>query len=181
MNALRLFSVVSLAVVATAVSLTAAGTNTAATPSSTPRLQVVVNVPPNRDLFFESDVSRAMGAQLGTVFRRQGYEGEVILRDGPTSVKADQSLLTLILSEWRLDHGGTVACRFNATLTVAGKEQNLGQYNGTALTSMTGNRGPSQDLWLESALEDAAKSALTKLYRDVAGTSLVPGFKVKQK
>lgn len=140
----------------------------AATPQT---LQVQVVVPPTWQPLFEDRITEAFVSYLADVFRRQGYKGEIAEVRWAEEPSPGCCLLTINLTEWRMNHIGNIDCTFTASLQTENAIRHLGIFTGMSFRWM---HGPSR-FGLADAFEDAAEDALRDLYRTVAKTELVPG------
>ncbi|HTL67409.1 MAG TPA: hypothetical protein VL200_07095 [Lacunisphaera sp.] len=145
---------------------------------STPRaarpgeLQVEVNVPPSWDPWFERDVAETFAARIGETFHQLGYPGAITPVDWRTErVPAGARLLTINLTEWRVNHTGGIDCTFAASLQTERGQRDLGLYSGMALRWMN---GPGR-FGLADTFTSAADDAIRNLYRALQRTNLLPG------
>jgi hypothetical protein len=143
-----------------------------------------VDVPAAWSPLVEDDIAQAFAGLLQESFRRRGYRGTVELRHSVDPAPgAGQPLLAVSLQEWRLNRMGQADCSFRATLTVGGKELDLGLFLGTKMhwVQTSSRWGLARDLEVADALEDAASDALTALHRKIAETHAVPGIEPSRK
>jgi hypothetical protein len=155
----------------------AAGDRPAQSDPSAGVLQVKVNVPPSADPLREDDVSREFLSRVYDVFQRKGYRGEIKEVTSVDEPASGSPLLTINLTEWRVDRVGNIDCTFNARLQTGGKTERLGLFNESALRTM---RGPGRS-GLGDSFNDAAEAAIRDLYDALAKTGQVPGLRAKQR
>ena len=155
---------------------TSAAENRPPQPVSKPgTLQVQINVPPSWRPMFEDRVTEAFASYIFDVFRRQGYTGEfkeVTSFDEPSP---GCCLLTINLTEWRMNHVGNIDCTFTANLQTDDTTRHLGIFTGMAFHWRSGPR------WfgLADSFGEAAESAIRDLYSSLAKTELVPGLRTR--
>lgn len=168
----RWFSISVLAYASTTFSR--AATTPAPSPVPGP-LQVQVNVPPSWRPMFEERVSDSFVAQVDESFQRSGFKGKIQQVESIDTPAAGSSLLTINLTEWRVDPIGNIDCTFTANLKTGTTTKSLGIFTYSAFRWMS---GPGR-FGLSDAFEDAAQGALRDLYRAIAKTQLVPGIRTR--
>lgn len=134
-------------------------------------LKVQVIVPPTWNLLIDDKVSEALVERMRDVFYRAGFTRpleEVRSFEIPSKVPY---LLTINLTEWRINRVGNIDCTFTANLKTPRGTRELGQYTNTTMQWLDG-RGR---FGLSRAFVDAAEGALRDLYTDLAKTDLLPG------
>ncbi len=139
---------------------------------SVPTLEVQVNVPPSWRPMLDERIADALVSDVQDVFQRRGYHGpmkEVSSLDAPDP---GANLLTIDLTEWRIDPVGNIDCTFTATLQTAHTSRRLGLFTETAFRWMS---GPGR-FGLGDAFGSAAEGAIQQLYDSLARTKLVPGL-----
>jgi hypothetical protein len=142
-------------------------------PSKPGTLQVQINIPPTWRPMLEDEVSEAFASYVIDIFRRQGYKGdikEVRWFDEPSP---GCCLLTINLTEWRMNHMGSIDCTFTANLQTEQTTRHLGVFSGMSFRWMS---GPGR-FGLADAFGDAAEDGIRQLYDAVARTELVPGLR----
>jgi hypothetical protein len=144
-----------------------------------PVLHLDVDVPPVWQPFLADDIADAFAARLVDTFRRQGFEGTVAHRFGRAQAEDVRPLLSIRLTEWRIDRTGTARCTFSATLVTETDERNLGLFSDLALFwhAPGGRWSLARRFEAASALEQAAEGALRDLYNRLARTEAVPGLR----
>lgn len=135
-------------------------------------LKVRVNVPPTWQGLVDERTPGAVTARIRETLYRAGFTSRVEeLRavEDPTKIG---HLLTIDLTEWRIDRAGRVACTFGARLRTPLGTRELGAFTGTTLRWLDGT-GP----WgLTRSLERAAGEAVRDLCDAVAKSELLPTF-----
>jgi hypothetical protein len=160
---------------ACAVQTFAASNQPAPAPAKPGTLQVQVIVPPTWQPMFEDRITEAFVSNLIDVFRRQGYKGEIVEVRWFEEPSAGCCLLTINLTEWRMNHIGNIDCMFTANLQTGRATRHLGIFSGMAFRWMS---GPGR-FGLSDAFEDAAEDAVRQLYFSLAKTELVPGLRTR--
>lgn len=158
-------------VLASVISLSTACVASAADRASNPQevLQIEVRIPPTWEPMLEDRISERFVDQIREVFQREGFRGQI--REVHTGeANPGQPLLTIFLTQWEVNHIGTITCSFSAGLQSANGMRSLGAYSGTALRWMS---GPGR-FGLADSLDNAATEAIRQLFNDVAETELVP-------
>lgn len=135
-------------------------------------LQLQVNVPPTWRPFLSDDVKDAFVSQVREAFRREGFKGEITEVDAFDEPSPGCCLLTINLTEWRMNRVGNIDCVFAADLQTQSKTRHLGLFSGMAFRWMN---GPGR-FALSETFGDAAQDAIRSLYRELADTQLVPGI-----
>ena len=153
----------------------AASQPTASSPSKPGTLQVQVNVPPSWEAMFEDQITEAFVSYIADVFRRQGYKREIAEVRWFEEPSPGCCLLTINLTEWRMNHIGNIDCTFTANLQTERAMRHLGVFSGMALRWMS---GPGR-FGLSDAFGDAAEDAIRQLYLSLAKTELVPGLRLR--
>jgi hypothetical protein len=142
-------------------------------PTETPgTLRVQVNVPPSWNLLLDDRITEAFVDRIRDVFHRNGFEKpveEVRYVEDPAKLPF---LLTVNLTEWRINRIGDIECTFTANLQTPRGTRQLGIYTNTTMRWLT---GPGR-FGLAQAFEDAAEGAINDLCRDVAKTEMLPGL-----
>lgn len=178
MNAIHLFSrsaLLLLCGLTWAVQAPAASNQPSAAPAKPGTLQVQVNVPPSWQPMFEDRITEAFVSNMIDVFRRQGYKGEIAEVRWFEEPSPGCCLLTINLTEWRMNHVGNLDCMFTANLQTDRAIRHLGIFSGMAFRWMS---GPGR-FGLADAFEDAAEDAIRQLYSALAKTELVPGVRAR--
>jgi hypothetical protein len=137
-------------------------------------LHVLVNVPPQWNMFWNDRVTMAFVDVARDVFHQQGFDRPVEEVSYFEDIEHAPYLLTVNLHEWRIDHLGNVECTFTADLRTPAGTRNLGVYTQT---EMWGFRGPGR-FGLVRSFEEAAENALRELGEDVARSEMLPGFRL---
>jgi hypothetical protein len=154
---------------ATSIAAPAQGARPAADPGT---LQVQVNVPPSWRPMFEDRVTETFVTYIEEVFRRQGFKGKIVEVRWYDEPSPGCCLLTINLTEWRMNHIGNIDCVFTANLQTDRATRHLGIFSGMSLRWMS---GPGR-FGLSDAFGDAAEDAIRQLYSSMAKTELVPGL-----
>lgn len=157
------------ALTAAAAPTAGAGAPDTANPSAT--LKVQVNVPPSWDPLLDDDIAAAFTDQVREIFQRAGHRHPVEeLRSVEDPAKAPY-LLTVNLTEWRINRAGNIACTFGATLRTPQGERDLGLYTNTTMRWIGG-----LGRWgLARSFEEAAVGAIRNLCDTIARSELLPG------
>lgn len=142
-------------------------------PSKPGTLQVQINIPPTWRPMFEDRVTEAFASYISDVFRRQGYKGDVTEVRSHEEPSPGCCLLTINLTEWRMNHIGNIDCTFTANVQTERANRHLGVFSGMSFRWMS---GPGR-FGLSDAFEDAASDAIRELYEALARTELVPGLR----
>jgi hypothetical protein len=137
----------------------------------TAQLVIAIQIPPTWRPFLADDLSEAFSERVETVFRSRGYTGKMIEQDDLSLPAATQSLLTIFLDEWKVDHIGNVVCTFRATIQTGSEPPHgLGYFRSTELRMMHGI-----GRWgLADSFGSAADDAIHDLYRKLADAHLLP-------
>lgn len=143
------------------------------TPSKPGTLQVQVNIPASWRPMLEDDVSEAFVSYIYDVFRRNDFRGEIVEVRWFEEPSPGCCLLTINLTEWRMNHVGNIDCTFTASLQTEREIRHLGIFSGMSFRWMN---GPGR-FGLADAFGDAAEDAVRRLYDAVAKTELVPGVR----
>lgn len=122
---------------------------------------------------FEDRVTEAFVSYIADVFRRQGYKGDIAEVRWHEEPSPGCCLLTINLTEWRMNHIGNIDCTFTANLQTERTTRHLGVFTGMAFRWMS---GPGR-FGLADSFEDAAEDAIRSLYDSLAKTELVPGLR----
>jgi len=133
-------------------------------------LKVQVNVPPTWNLLIDDQVSEALVDQMRDVFYRAGFArriDEVRSFEIPSKVPY---LLTINLTEWRINRLGNIDCTFTANLKTPRGTRELGVYTNTTMEWLYGR----SRFGLGRGFVEAAEGALRDLYTDLAKTELLP-------
>ena len=136
-------------------------------------LKVHVSVPPSWNLLFEDRISEAFVDHMREVFHHRGFDRpveEVRFVEDPTK---EPYLLTINLTEWRINRIGNIDCTFTASLQTPDETRHLGVYTNM---SMRWFGGPGR-FGLSRSFEEAAEGAIEDLYNDIAKTELLPGLR----
>lgn len=151
----------------------------AAESGARPVLQLEVDVPPVWQPFLADDIADAFAARLADTFRRQGFEGRVAHRFGRPENEEGRPLLSVRLTEWRIDRTGNARCTFSAMLVTEAGEHNLGLFTDIAMFWPTpgGRWSLARRFEAANALDQAAEGALRDLYNRLARTEAVPGLR----
>jgi hypothetical protein len=145
-----------------------------ATPPSKPgTLQVQINIPPSWRPMLEDRISEAFASYIFDVFRRQGYQGDITEVRSYEQPSQGCCLLTINLTEWRMNHIGNIDCSFTANLQTERANRHLGIFSGMSFRWMS---GPGR-FGLSDAFGEAAEDAIRQLYDSIAKTELVPGLR----
>jgi hypothetical protein len=144
------------------------------TPPSKPgTLQVQINIPPSWRPLLEDRVSEAFASYVIDVFRRQGYQGDITEVRWYEEPSPGCCLLTINLTEWRMNHIGNIDCTFTANLQTEQANRHLGIFSGMSFRWMS---GPGR-FGLSDAFGEAAEDGIRQLYDSLARTELVPGLR----
>ncbi len=146
-----------------------AGAATPVAPEAT-QLKVQVIAPPTWNLLIDDKVSEALVARVREVFSRAGFAlpvDELRPMESPSKVPY---LLTLNLTEWRINRVGNIDCTFTANLKTPRGTRELGIYSNTTMQWL-GGRGR---FGLSQGFVAAAEGALRDLSTDLAKTDLLP-------
>ena len=145
----------------------------AATPSvsDADTLKVQVIVPPTWNVLVTDKVSEALVDRVRDVFYQAGFTRPIYeVRSFEIPSQAPY-LLTINMTEWRLNRAGNIDCAFTASLKTPHGTRELGRYTNTTMPWF-GRRGR---FGLSQGFADAALGALRNLYTDLAKTDLLPG------
>jgi hypothetical protein len=174
MNAHRtLFGSVVLVLSAAMFVAAAPAANQPTPPSKPGTLQVQVNIPPTWRPMMEDRVAETFASYIFDVFRRQGYKGEITEVRWYEEPSPGCCLLTINLTEWRMNHIGNIDCTFTANIQTEKATRHLGIFSGMSFRWMS---GPGR-FGLADGFEDAAEDAIRHLYDELARTELVPGLR----
>ena len=121
----------------------------------------------------EDDITDAFVSYIIDVVRRQGYKGEIAEVRWFEEPSPGCCLLTINLTEWRMNHIGNIDCTFTANLQTDRATRHLGIFSGMAFRWMS---GPGR-FGLADAFGDAAEDAIRQLYFSLEKTELVPGLR----
>jgi hypothetical protein len=138
-----------------------------------PTLLVEVDVPPTWRPFLDEDIAEAFAERLQEVFSQRGFQGRVKQIDNADKKQPRENLniLTLFLTEWRVDRAGFVQCTFTASIRTPAGEKNLGIFTATSIQWVAG-----RNRWaLADAFDEAARNALNDLYDQLQRSNLLPG------
>ena len=124
---------------------------------------------------FEERVTEAFVSYIYDVFRRQGFKGEIEEVHWSEEPSPGCCLLTINMTEWRMNHIGNIDCTFTANLQTESKVRHLGVFTGMAFRWMS---GPGR-FGLADAFTDAAEDAIEHLFTALAETELVPGLRTR--
>lgn len=124
---------------------------------------------------FEDRITEAFVSYIIDVFRRQGYKGDIEEVRWHEEPSPGCCLLTINLTEWRMNHIGNIDCTFTANLQTERATRHLGVFTGMGFRWMA---GPGR-FGLAESFADAAEDAIRNLYDSVAKTELVPGLKAR--
>jgi hypothetical protein len=139
-------------------------------------LKVQVNMPPTLHYLAEDRIATAMTDRVREVFQRQGFDRPVEeIRPVEDSSRAPY-LLTINLTEWRVDRLGNIDCAFSAELRTPAATRSFGPYTNTALRIAYGS---GRFGWARG-FEDAADGALRNLCLDVLRAELLPNLRRTQ-
>lgn len=144
-------------------------------PSKPGTLQVQINIPPSWEPMLEARVSESFVSHIDDVFRRRGYDGEITEVRWFEEPSPGCCLLSINLTEWRMNHAGNIDCTFTANLQTERETRHLGVFTGMSLRWMS---GPGR-FGLSDAFGDAAENAIRQLYDAVAKTDLLPAVSKK--
>lgn len=142
-------------------------------PSKPGTLQVQINIPPTWRPMLEDQVTEAFASYIFEVFRREGYKGDMAEVRWYEEPSSGCCLLTINLTEWRMNHIGNIDCTFTANVQTERASRHLGVFSGMSFRWMS---GPGR-FGLADAFEDAAEDAVRQLYDSLARTELVPGLR----
>jgi hypothetical protein len=148
-----------------------AGCATVNRPEFPGALKVYVNVPPSWNVLLEDDISDAFVSRVRDVFLRSGFDrpvDEVRLVEDPNK---QPYLLTINLTEWRINRIGNIECTFTADLRTPQGSKNFGFFTNTTMRWMGGRWG------LARSFEDAAEGAIHDLCNAVKKSELLPAFR----
>lgn len=144
----------------------------AANPSApkTDALKVQVIVPPTWNLLSDDKVGEALADRVRDVLYRAGFTlpvSELRLVEDPSKVPY---LLTINLTEWRINRIGGIDCSFTASLKTPRGSRELGLYPNatTQWLDAPGRFG------LSRKFVEAAEGALRTLCTDLANSELLP-------
>jgi hypothetical protein len=146
-----------------------AGCATQPTPEIPGTLKVAVNVPPSWSLLLDSRISEAFTDRVREVFHQQGFDRPV---EEVTSVEDCSKmpyLLTINLTEWRINHIGNIDCTFSASLRTPQGTRHLGLYTNTTMRWLNG----LGRFGLADSFDQAAEGAIQDLWRDVEKSDLL--------
>lgn len=136
-------------------------------------LKVQVNVPPSWNVLLDDRVSEAFVDRVRDVFARDGFDRpvtEVRYVEDPAKLPY---LLTINLTEWRINRLGMIDCTFTASLQTPNGTRQLGVYTNT---TMRWFGGPGR--WgLSRTFDEAAEGAIHDLCRDIAKTEMLSGLR----
>ncbi len=110
------------------------------------------------------DITTAFAQRLDEVFHRQGFQGEIrqiALLDQPARALP---LLTINLTEWRVDLVGNITCTFTGNVQTGETKRSLGIFTESAFRWMS---GPGR-FGLADSLGQAAEGAIRQLYDKLA-------------
>ena len=144
----------------------------AATPSApeADTLKVQVIVPPTWNLLIDDKVSEALVDRVRDVFYQAGFTqpvDELRRVEDPSKVPY---LLTIHLTEWRINRIGLIDCTFTANLKTPRGTRDLGLYTNTSMQWLD---GPGR-FGLSRAFVETAEGALRTLYTHLANCDLLP-------
>lgn len=144
----------------------------AADPQSGATIQVQINDLQVREPKLDVRVSSEFVFRIQEVFRQRGYAGAVVGVTGYERPDPGCYLLTLDLSNWRLNREGNAGGTFAATLASDAEKLSLGLFedSGVHWDSNAGHFTPRK-----GATEAEAEAAMRSLYDAVAATRLIPG------
>lgn len=140
-------------------------------PAKPGTLQVEVVVPPTWRPLLEDDIADAFVDRVREAFDQRGYKGDIDRVDSYDEPDHGCCLLTINLSEWRMNRVGSIDCTFSASLQAEDHIRDLGVFNGLSFNW----NGPGR-FGLARSYEEAAQDALRQLYDHLAATKLVPGI-----
>jgi hypothetical protein len=136
-------------------------------------LKVQVNMPPTLHYLAEDRISEAFVDRIRDVFAQNGFNRpveEVSFVEAPTRIPY---LLTVNLTEWRVDRLGNIDCTFSADLQTPTATRHLGHYSNTTLRLARG----FGRFGLANAFTDAADGAIRSLCLDIQRTELLPNLR----
>ena len=134
-----------------------------ADPNTGVTLQVQVSFPENQRPSDEIAVASALVSRLRDTFVEQGYAGSIVEATGRDTPNETAVLLKLDITEFR-QRDDRADCSFRATLRTQADELSLRDYRVRGIRLVPEEQKSGSD------------SALLRLYRDVAGSQLVPGL-----
>lgn len=145
---------------------------TTQSPETPDALKVLVNVPPNWNMLLDDRVSEAFTDRVREVFYRAGFDRPVEEMRSVEDPAKVPYLLTIHLTEWRINRAGNIDCTFNASLQTPRGTRDLGLYTNTTMRWFGGI-----GRWgLARSFEEAAEGAIHDLCDAVAKSDLLPGF-----
>jgi len=132
-------------------------------------LKVQVIVPPAWHPLIDDQMGEALVDRVRDVFYRAGFTqrvDEMRVVEDPAKVPC---LLTINLTEWRINRIGNIDCSFTASLRTPRGNRELGHYTHTTMQWLEG-RGR---FGLSRGFVEAADGALRDLYTDLMKTDLL--------
>lgn len=167
------FLVLSRMVLGAALLLLASCATAAGEAKGAAPLKVRVNVPDAWGTLLDERTPEALVARVREVLYRRGLYRPV----EPVRAMEDPDklshLLTIELTEWRIDREGEVACTFSANLRTPDGVRDLGSYTTTTMTWLPGTRR----FGLSEVFTHRSEKALHKLCDDLAAMKLLPGLR----
>lgn len=134
------------------------------------RLQLQVRVPANMNPFRSQDVEDAFGDRIATALHEQGFHGRIAVLWDTDEPNPSLPLLSIFLTEWRVDVTGNVNCTFTADLRTPVGERGLGVFTGTSMMTWA-----DRDWFMRANdFTDAAASAASDLWHRIQDTGLLP-------
>lgn len=137
-------------------------------------LKVQVNVPPSWSVLVDDRVSEAFVDRVREVFVRSGFDRPVEEVRYVEDASKLPYLLTINLTDWRINRVGAIDCTFSASLQTPRGTRQLGFYSNT---TMRWFGGPGR-FGLSRSFEEAAEGAVHQLCDDVLKSELLPGFRM---
>jgi hypothetical protein len=136
-------------------------------------LKVTVNIPPSWNMLLDDRISEAFVDRVREVFYRAGFDRPVEEVRSVEEPEKQPYLLTINLTDWRINRIGNIECTFTADLRTPQGSKNLGVYTNTTMRWLS---GPGR--WgLARSFEDAAEGAIRDLCTAVAKSELLPGLR----
>jgi hypothetical protein len=135
-------------------------------------LKVNVITPPSWNILIDDRVSEWFVDSLRDIFSRKGFDWpveEIRLVEDAAKIPY---LLTIHVTDWRLDRIGNVECTFTAQLQTPHGQRQL-RYYSNRLPRAVDSYGR---IALARVFEEAAEGALTTLCEDIAKSELLPGL-----
>lgn len=135
-------------------------------------LKVQVYVPPSWNMLLDDRVAEAFTDRVADVFHRSGFGFPIEnVRSVEDPAKVPY-LLTIRLTDWRINHLGNIDCTFTAHLKTPQASGSLGVYTNTSMRSLSSGR-----FGFGQSFEEAAEGAIRDLANDIAKGDLLQGMR----